>query len=132
MSQLSKRVLLWTPRILSIIYVVFLSVFALDVFEEDLSFWLTGEALVIHLIPSLALVAVLILAWRWEWIGAVFYAMWGLWYVVWVASVSRPWSPAMRLNFALVIAGPAFVAAALFLVDWRKRRELHTPSFHAG
>lgn len=132
MSQLSKRVLFWTPRVLSIVYVVFLSVFALDVFEEDLGFWLTGAALVIHLVPSLALLAALILAWRWEWIGAVFYAIWGLLYVVWVASVSRPWSAGMRINFALVIAGPAFVAAVLFLIDWLKRGELHRPAFRAG
>ncbi|HUJ32435.1 MAG TPA: hypothetical protein VLY23_14215 [Candidatus Acidoferrum sp.] len=131
MSDLSKRVLFWTPRVLSVVYIAFLSVFALDVFGENLPFWLTVQHLIIHLIPCFGLLAVLILAWRWEWIGALFYTIWGLFYVVWVASVARPWSPAMRLNFALVIAGPALVTAVLFLVDWFKHAELRTPSLHA-
>jgi hypothetical protein len=130
MSDLSKRVLFWTPRILSIAYVVFLSIFAMDVFEEHLGFWLTVQHLTMHLIPSLALLAVLILAWRWEWIGALFFAVAGLIYIYWLATVARPVAPAVRLNWALTIAGPAFLIAVLFLVDWFKHTELHTLGFH--
>jgi hypothetical protein len=131
MSNVSKRALFWTPRVLSIVYIAFLSIFALDVFGEHLGFWPTLQHLLLHLLPCFALLAVLILAWRWEWIGAAFYAIWGCFYVVWVASVARPWSPTMRLNSALIIAGPAFVAAVLFLINWLKHGELRTPAFHA-
>lgn len=68
MSQVSGRLLFWTPRALSIAFVVFLSLFALDVFADGLGFWRTALALTMHLIPSFVLIAVLILAWRWEWI----------------------------------------------------------------
>ena len=126
MSNLSKRCLFWSPRALSIAFIAFLSLFAIDVFSEHLGLWPTALALAMHLIPSFVLIAALILAWRWEWVGAALYAAAGLLYVVWVASISRPVPPAIRLNWALCIAGPAFLIAGLFLANWMKRSELRT------
>ena len=125
MSKFSKRALFWTPRALSIAFAAFLSLFAMDVFDEYFGFWQTTLALTMHLIPVFVLIVVLVLAWRWEWIGAALYAAAGLLYVAWV--VSRPIPPAMRLIWILTIAGPAFVIAALFLANWLKRGELRTP-----
>ena len=123
MTQLSRRTLFWTPRALSILFIAFLSMFALDVFGEGLSFWQTLLALTMHLIPSFILIAALVLAWRWEWIGAALYGAAGTLYVVWV--VRHPHLPAaIKLNWILFIAGPAFAIAALFLVNWLKRAEI--------
>ena len=127
MSKLSKRALFWTPRVLSISFIAFLSLFALDVFDGHLGFWRTVLALTMHLIPVFVLTAALILAWRWEWIGAALYAAAGLLYVTWVVSMSRPVPPAMRLIWILSIAGPAFVIAGLFLANWLKHGELRAP-----
>ena len=124
MTDVSRRALFWTPRVLSIAFIAFLSLFALDVFGEHLSFWRTLQALAMHLIPSFVLIAALILAWRWEWIGAALYAAAGALYVTWVASMSRPVPAAVRVVWVLCIAGPAFVIAALFLVNWLKHGEL--------
>jgi hypothetical protein len=124
MTQLSKRALFWTPRALSIGYIAFLSLFALDVFGEGYGFWTTILALIIHLIPALVLVVGLILAWRWEWIGAALYAAAGMVYTIVV--LPQPISPAVKLNWILVIAGPAFLVAATFLASWLKRGELHS------
>jgi len=126
MSHLFQRCLFWAPRALSIVFILFLSLFALDVFSEHLGLWRTALALTMHLIPSLVLIAVLILAWRWEWIGAALYAAAGLLYTFWVASMTRPVPPAARLVWALSIAGPAFLIAGLFLANWIKHRELHS------
>jgi hypothetical protein len=124
MSSFSKRALFWTPRALSIVFIAFLSIFALDVFDLHLGFRPTVLALTMHLIPVFVLIAALILAWRWEWIGAALYAAAGMLYVVWVVSMSRPVSPATRLIWILLIAGPAFVIAGLFLANWLKRADL--------
>jgi hypothetical protein len=126
MSHLSKRILFWAPRALSILFIAFLSLFALDVFGHELGFWQTVLALTMQLIPSFVLIVALILAWRWEWIGAVLYAAAGLLYVVWVVSMSRPVPPAMRFIWALTIAGPAFLIAGLFLANWRKHDDLRS------
>ena len=124
MTQLSKRALFWTPRALSIVFIAFLSIFALDVFGEHLGLWRTVLALTMHLVPSLVLIAALVLAWRWEWIGAALYAAAGSLYVWWVVSMSRPVPSAMRLMWILTIAGPAFVIAGLFLANWLKRGDI--------
>jgi hypothetical protein len=125
MSTLSKKVLFWMPRALSIAFIAFLSLFALDVFNEQVGFWRIVLALILHQIPVFVLIAALVLAWRWEWIGAALYAAAGLLYVVWVVSMSRPVPPAIRLIWILTIAGPALVIAGLFLANWLKRAELH-------
>lgn len=123
MTTFSKQSLFWAPRVLSIAFIAFLSLFALDVFAEGHGLWMTVLALTMHLIPSLVLLVGLILAWRWEWIGAALYAAAGMVYVKW--AVARPIPPAMKLTWILTIAGPAFVVAALFLANWVKRGELH-------
>ncbi len=127
MTNFSKRALFWTPRVLSIIFIAFLSLFALDVFDGSSGFWQTVLALTMHLIPVFVLTAALILAWRWEWIGAALYAAAGLLYAAWVVSMSRPVPPAMRLVWILLIAGPSFVIAGLFLANWLKHDELRAP-----
>jgi hypothetical protein len=66
-----------------------------------------------HLAPVFVVLAILLLAWRWEWVGALFYACAGLLYVALVTSRSRP--AAIQLTWILAIAGPAFVIALLFM-----------------
>ena len=127
MNDFSKRALFWTPRALSIAFIAFLSIFALDVFDEHLGFWQSVLAFIVHQIPVFALLAALILAWRWEWIGAALYSAAGLLYVAWAVSMSRPVPPAKRVIWILLIAGPAFLIAGLFLANWLKRRELRAP-----
>ena len=71
MSNPMKQVLFWAPRVLSIAFILFISMFALDVFDEAHGFWQTAAALCMHLLPSFALVIMLVIAWRWEWVGVV-------------------------------------------------------------
>ncbi len=124
MTEFSKRALFWAPRALSIGFVAFLSLFSMDVFGEGYGFWKTLLALVMHLIPVFVLIAALVLAWRWEWIGAALYGAAGTLHVWWVLTTSRPLTPMVKLNWIITIAGPAFVIATLFLVNWLKHGEL--------
>ena len=123
MSNFSKRALFWAPRILSIAFIAFLSIFALDVFDGHHSFWQTVLAFIIHQIPVLVLIGALMLAWRWEWIGSALYCLAGLAYMAWVLSMSRPVPLPMRLIWILTIAVPAFFISALFWANWHKRGE---------
>lgn len=123
MTMLSRQSLLWAPRILSIAFVGFLSLFALDVFGEGHGFWKTAVALTMHLIPSLILLIGLVLSWRREWVGAALYGAAGMLYVTWAAT--RPIPPTVKLIWILTIGGPAFVVAALFLANWLRRGEIH-------
>jgi hypothetical protein len=126
MSTVSKKILFWTPRVLSIALIAFLSLFALDVFDQGYSFRQTLLALCIHLIPTFVLIAVLVLAWKWEWIGAVLFAAAGFLYIAMV--VPRPMPAAIKLSWILPLSGPAFLIAVLFLVNWFKRGTLRARS----
>lgn len=108
-----NRLVFWAPRALALALIVFVSLFALDVFEEGLGFWATLGHLAIHLIPSFVLVAVLAVAWRREWVGAVLFALAGVGFLF---IVRAPWWG--KATFAL----PCFVMAWLFGVNWRVRR----------
>ena len=73
MCQRPMRALFWAPRLLTVLFILFLGLFALDVFSEGYGPWETVVALFMHLIPHMILAVILIVAWRWEWVGAVFF-----------------------------------------------------------
>jgi hypothetical protein len=115
MNDRFGRVLHWTPRILGILFALFISIFALDVFGQGYSFGETIVALIMHLVPTALVVVVLLIAWRWEWAGAVLFAALGAWYLL-MTRGRFDW-----LTY-LLISGPLFLTGALFLVNWLHRR----------
>lgn len=113
--------LFWAPRLLSIAFIGFVSLFALDVFDDGRGWQDTAVALAVHLIPSLALAVVVALAWRRPWVGALLFGAAGALYVAWaMPRADLPLST--RLLWCATIAGPALLVAALFWMDWRTRR----------
>jgi hypothetical protein len=114
-----KRVLLWAPRVLSLLFALFVSLFALDVFDAGYGFWATILALVIHLLPVFALLIGLALAWRWAWVGALIFMGFSVWYL------TIAWGQ-FSLGVYLLMAGVPFVVGVLWLVDWLYRAELKT------
>ena len=117
MSAPGKRIVFWLPRMLGIAFAIFISLFALDVFSERLGFWNTALALIMHLIPTALVVVALVLAWKWEWIGAVLFGGLGLFYAL--TTREHP-------DWILLISGPLFLIALLFLLNWLKRAEVRT------
>ena len=108
--------LYWTPRALCILFIAFVSLFALDVFQENLGFWRTLLALAIHLIPTFVLIALLVLAWRWELIGAMAFLLCAIFFAYIVRSAW--WGKA-------IFAAPCLTVALLFLLDWRTHHVTH-------
>jgi hypothetical protein len=122
MTQQTKRVLYWAPRALSILFIAFLGLFALDVFRAGYGFWKTLLALTMHLIPNFVLIAVVALAWRWEWAGAALFSIAGVLHaaLMW----QRPNPTATKIMTILPMETIVFVLAALWLANWIKRDEL--------
>ncbi len=110
--------LLWTPRVLCILYAVFISIFALDSFSPDRRLAENLLALAMHLIPTAIVLVVLALAWHWAWVGAVVYAGLGVLYLVMPGGRRLHWSA-----YAM-IAGPLFLTGALFLLSWWYRKKI--------
>jgi len=100
----------WSARILAVLYALFLSIFALDVFGEGFGFFDTLLALVMHLIPSILIATIIILAWRRELIGAIVFASLALVYCIW----SWP-----RFDWMAAIAAPLLLASGFYYISWR-------------
>lgn len=123
----------WLPRVLAVLFIAFLSLFALDVFQKGIGPLQTAIALAMHLIPSLVLLIAVILAWRWAWIGALFFGAAGIWvlYPVWVKPLLfYQTAPRHQVIGSLMIAGPALLIAVLFLVGWVMRRRIAGGASH--
>jgi len=116
-KQPLRRILLWTPRVLSLLFALFVGLFALDVFGEGYGFWKTTLALLIHLLPVFALLIGLAIAWRWAWVGALIFLGFSAWYL------ATFWGR-FPLSVYLIMAGVPFVVGLLWLVDWFYRAEL--------
>ncbi len=117
MNEGVRLLLYWSPRVLCFLFAAFLSIFALDVFTEGQSFWQTVIALLMHLVPSFLVLIVLAISWRWEWVGAVVLAALGVLYIVMF------WGR-FPVSVYVAIAGPLFLIAGLFLVNWVMRAKL--------
>ena len=121
MKRPVKRLLFWAPGILCILFAVWTSLFALDVFEEGYGFWETILALLMHLIPTGIIVVVLAISWRREWVGGVLFTVLGALYLVW------SWGRFTGLTI-LMMSGTLWVVAVLFLINWLLRAELRSSS----
>ena len=69
MSDTTRRLLYWAPRVLGILFALFVSIFALDVFGQATVSGARFRALLMHLIPVYILLIALAIGWRWEWAG---------------------------------------------------------------
>lgn len=74
-----------------------------------------------HNIPALFLLLILIVSWRYEIVGGIFFIFAGIFYVLSLVKGARfEW---YMLSWSLLIAGPAFIIGILFLMNWKKRKE---------
>jgi len=117
MNDNMKKLLYWTPRILCILFAMFLSLFSFDVFNEGHGFLETILALFMHLIPVYIVLLVLAVAWRWEWVGAVLFIGMALFYL------ASTWG---RFHWSayVMISGTAALVGILFLINWIYREKL--------
>ena len=120
------RILLrWLPRALAIAFALFLSLFALDVFNEHRGVIETAIALLIHLLPVWLVLGALAVAWRWEAAGGVLFLGLAAWYIVMATGKPGMWY--------VVIAGPPIVIGLLFLLSaWFRGPRLRAAGTVAG
>ncbi len=115
------RFIYWTPRVASMAFILFLALFSLDIFDMKLGFWGTVVGLFMHNIPSLVLLAVLVVSWKYELVGGIAFIFAGLFYIAVLMMTQFEW---FMLSWSLTIAGPAFLIGILFLMNWFKKKGL--------
>jgi len=115
----SLKILQWSPRILCIMAILFVSLFALDSFDPRLSLLQQIGEFLIHLIPSFVLLACLIVAWKWELIGGIILASIGIGFspFIYQLNYNRIHDVGMCLVILLMITFPFIVVGALFIMS---------------
>ena len=116
----------WTPRILGIIFVLFLMMFSLDVFQPELTIGQIAVGLFMHNIPALFLLLMLIISWKHEIVGGLAFILAGLLYILLLGF--NPKFEWYMLSWSVIIAGPAFLIGILFTTSWFKKKNHKDPS----
>lgn len=117
----------WLPRILCILSILFISMFALDAFAQDLTLVQQITDFLLHLIPSFVLLGILIVAWKWENIGGILFILLGLGFSPFIFSINY-----QRTHFSfwpaiidvLIINIPFIIVGILFLISHKMRRKM--------
>jgi len=109
---MKERLLYWTPRVLTILAMLFLMVFSLDVFGGNEPLYRQIEGFFIHNIPVWILTGVLIIAWKREMAGGLVFI---------IASVAGGTFFFMHTHMigSLIVMAPFIVVGLLFILHYR-------------
>ncbi|MDD4178928.1 MAG: hypothetical protein PHH14_02640 [Candidatus Margulisbacteria bacterium] len=97
-------------RLLAILYISFISLFALDAWGSALGF-------IMHLIPSFILIACLVVAWKRAVLGGTLFVAIGLIFTFWFNAYRQP-------VLFLMISLPLFLIGGLFIVSGSGREKI--------
>ena len=117
MTGRTALMVLWLPRVLGCLVAAFIGLFALDAFGPGKGILESIVDFTIHLVPSAVVLAVVAIAWRRPWAGAVAFLALAIAYGMMVR-----W----RMDWVLAISGPLAVVGVLFLWSWRSHAPLRT------
>jgi len=107
--------LVWVPRVLTIFYVLFLSIFALDVFDMEASVIEKIGGFFIHLIPSFLIIVILLISWKKPLIGGVLFTFVGLISVIYF-NTYKFLSNFLLISLPPIVVGLLFIAFYLFYI----------------
>jgi len=110
-----KKFLYLSPRILSILFILLLAMFSLDVFNEYQGISVI-PALLMHLLPAMALALAVIIAWKWDLVGAIVFLGFAAWYIF-AVGLDRHWS------WYVTISLPSAIVGCLFIASWLQRKK---------
>jgi len=114
-----KKTIHWLPRILCILAILFISMFALDSFAPELTFWQQILGFLIHLIPSYILIIFLIVAWKWELIGGMIFMILGFGFMPFIYTMNYHMNHSVWISLSIILAinFPFVVVGGLFILS---------------
>ena len=117
MNTSTRQLLFWCPRVLTLLFAGFLTLFSFDVFGEGYGFWGTVLGLSDALDPHGHRAGRPCPLLGWEWTGAVLFVALGLTYACFAVSRGHP-------EWTAIISGPLLLIAGLFLLNWLYRKQI--------
>ena len=122
----SIKIFHWLPRILCILAILFISLFAADAFAPELTFWQQVGGFIIHLVPSFILVALLLVAWKWEYIGGIIFTILSLVLTPLVFAHNYKMNHSIWMSLVIIICTtiPFAIVGVLFIVSHFKKKNV--------
>lgn len=122
MTNRKLKILFWIPRILCILGILFISLFALDAFEGDATLKNKFIGFTIHLIPSFVLIAILLIAWKWEKIGGLIFIILGVFFSFYLFKFNYSMNQSIWISLAVIasICFPFIISGVLFVIHYLK------------
>ncbi len=111
------RIIHWTPRVLSIVIILFFSLFALDVFVEPYTPFEMFIAFMMHMIPTFVLVLITIFSWKREPVGGVLFLIISIMFTFAFNTYRN------ILTFVFVTGIPLTIGLLFLLEDHRKKKK---------
>ena len=122
-----SKIYFWLPRIICILAILYISIFALDAFQPNLTVWQQIGAFLMHLIPSFILMALLLIAWKWEYTGGIIFMIIGLGLspIVFMHNYNMNHTVWLSLGIISSITLPFAVVGLLFIMSYFHKKK-HT------
>ena len=119
-----QTIFYWLPRIICILAILFISMFAADAFEPGLTIWQQLGAFFMHLIPSFILLGILILAWYKEFLGGIIFIIIGLVLTPFIFNHNYKMNESvlMSLGIILTITFPFILVGISFIVSHKLKK----------
>lgn len=111
---MKNKVLYWSPRILSILFVLFLFLFSFDGFV-DFNGWKAILSVAVHLIIPIIVLLGTVVAWKKDFVGVVVFCFFAVYYV-YMVGLNR------HFSWYASISGPALLIGILYLLNGLNRR----------
>jgi len=108
-----SKIIYYTPRIAGLLMIVFVSLFALDVFVPGIPFWKQILGFVVHAAPAIILALLMIFAWKRPVIGFVIFGLAAVFFLRFV--FNQDFGPG---NF-LMFVSPLALISAMFWINWK-------------
>lgn len=121
----SQRLIYWLPRIICILAISFVSIFALDAFDPNLTLWQQIRGFATHLIPSFILLLILLIAWKRELLGGIIFLIIGIVLspLIYVHNYRMNGSVGTSLLIITTITFPFILVGVLFILGYLNKRK---------
>ena len=128
-SQKTLKIIHWSPRVICILAILFVSMFALDAFDSKLSVWQQIGGFAMHLVPSFILLVFLIIAWKWELVGGILFTLVGVVLSPFVFKMNYNMNQSVSMSIGIIaaITFPFIVVGVLFIISHYLKKKQHIP-----
>lgn len=122
---INSRLIHWLPRIICILAISFVSIFALDAFDPNLTIWQQVQGFAMHLIPSFILLLILLIAWKWELVGGILFLIIGIVLspLIYMHNYRMNGSVGTSLLIITTITFPFILVGVLFIIGYLNKRK---------